>query len=124
VSQTPFASNDLTTILADPNVESIYVTGAAGRPTVLSGALLGGVAVQGQYVRVQLSEVAPAYPSIISPMSLSPKIWLDGKDIDGDGLTNDNPANNATVTSWTDKSGNGNDPTLQNAVYRASSPIQ
>jgi hypothetical protein len=124
VSQTPFASNDLTTILADPNIESIYVTGAAGRPTVLSGAMLGGVALQGQYVRVQLSEVAPAYPSIINPLSLSPKIWLDGQDIDGDGLTNDNPSNGATVSSWIDKSGNGNHPTLQNADYRTSSPIQ
>src|SRR5688572_16513404 len=33
--------------------------------------------------------------------------WVDAGDIDGDGLTNDQPADGATVSTWNDKSGNG-----------------
>jgi len=39
----------------------------------------------------------------------SPVLWLDASDIDGDGDTNDNPADGVDVTIWADKSGNGND---------------
>jgi hypothetical protein len=33
--------------------------------------------------------------------------WVDAGDIDGDGLTNDQPADGTTVSTWNDKSGNG-----------------
>lgn len=36
-------------------------------------------------------------------------LWLDASDVDGDGMTNDNPANGADVAIWADKSGHGND---------------
>jgi hypothetical protein len=39
----------------------------------------------------------------------NPVLWLDASDIDGDGDTNDNPADGVDVTIWADKSGNGND---------------
>ena len=35
-------------------------------------------------------------------------LWLDASDPDNDGNANNNPANNTTVTSWTDRSGRGN----------------
>ena len=46
-----------------------------------------------------------------TPESLVSKqvLWLDASDIDGDGDTNDNPADGDDVTIWADKSGNGND---------------
>jgi parallel beta-helix repeat protein len=46
-----------------------------------------------------------------TPESLvsNPVLWLDASDIDGDGDTNDNPADGGDVTIWADKSGNGND---------------
>lgn len=51
VSQDPFASGaTLSGILADPNVESKFITGEAGRPTQVA------FGKQGQYVRVQLSD--------------------------------------------------------------------
>ena len=37
--------------------------------------------------------------------------WFDAQDIDGDGLTNDNPADAAHVPTWIDKSSAGNDLT-------------
>jgi len=40
--------------------------------------------LQGQYVRVQLTTTGST-ASFIDPMTLSPKIWLDAMDIDGDG---------------------------------------
>ena len=54
VSPVPFASDDLDTILADNQVTSFFVTGAAGRPTELP------ISTTGKYVRVQLSKEAPA----------------------------------------------------------------
>ena len=54
---------------------------------------------------MQLSEPAPPTITYQAPTNIDGlKIWLDGKDIDADGLTNDNPANGAAVTSWLDKS--------------------
>ncbi len=49
-----------------------------------------------------------------SPLELSPSIWLDGYDIDGDGDTTDNPSDGATISSWKNKSpaGSTNDPTF------------
>jgi len=35
-------------------------------------------------------------------------LWLDASDPDNDGNASNNPANNSTVTSWTDRSGRGN----------------
>jgi hypothetical protein len=34
--------------------------------------------------------------------------WYQANDLDGDGLTNDNPANGAAVSQWSDKSGYNN----------------
>ncbi|KJF43258.1 DUF7507 domain-containing protein [Draconibacterium sediminis] len=39
------------------------------------------------------------------------ELWLDASDPDGDGNPGNNPADNTDVTTWTDKSGNGNDVT-------------
>lgn len=49
-----------------------------------------------------------------SPLELSPTIWLDGYDIDGDGDTTDNPTNGANISWWNNKSsaGSTNDPTF------------
>ena len=49
-----------------------------------------------------------------SPDEFNPIIWLDATDIDWDGATNDNPSNNANVTSWINKSTawTTNNPTL------------
>lgn len=57
---------------------------------------------------------APTLPSMqayaadpFEPSELSPIVWLDATDIDGDGDTLDNPANAATVSSWVNKSSAG-----------------
>lgn len=42
-------------------------------------------------------------------LSISPDIWLDGTDIDGDGASSNNPTGN--LTTWEDKSTNNNDAT-------------
>ncbi|MFC1659029.1 LamG-like jellyroll fold domain-containing protein [Pseudomonadota bacterium] len=39
------------------------------------------------------------------------KLWLDAEDIDGDGDTTDNPADSSDISTWSDKSGNGNHAT-------------
>ncbi|WP_297093144.1 T9SS type A sorting domain-containing protein [uncultured Draconibacterium sp.] len=39
------------------------------------------------------------------------ELWLDASDPDADGNPGNNPADNTDVTTWTDKSGNGNDVT-------------
>jgi cysteine-rich repeat protein len=120
VSQDPFVSGaTLNDILADTNIESRYVTWAAWRPSIIS------LWKQWQYVRVQLSKPAPSAINYQAPTNIPwLKIWLDGKDIDADGLNNDNPANGAAVTSWLDKSWNGNHPTLStNLVYDTSSNL-
>lgn len=36
-----------------------------------------------------------------------PKVWFDALDIDADGDTGDNPANNGNVTAWKNKSTGG-----------------
>ena len=54
-------------------------------------------------------------------------LWLDAADPDNDGNANNNPTNGSGVTTWTDKSGNGNDATILSGqgtpTYRTSSPI-
>ncbi len=47
------------------------------------------------------------------PLELSPQIWLDATDVDGDGATNDNPSNGGTITAWKNKS----------AAWAANDPI-
>ena len=47
-------------------------------------------------------------------------LWLDGRDIDGDGATNDNPADGASVQTWEDKSGRNNDATQGTPANRAT----
>ncbi|WP_276132624.1 choice-of-anchor L domain-containing protein [Polluticoccus soli] len=37
------------------------------------------------------------------------RTWLDASDIDADGNSGNNPANNSAINTWNDKSGNGND---------------
>lgn len=52
-----------------------------------------------------------------SPLELSPIIWLDASDVDGDGDTNDNPSNGSTtLSSWINKSSlwSTNNPTIVN----------
>jgi hypothetical protein len=50
-------------------------------------------------------------------------LWLDASDIDGDGDTNDNPADGVVVTTWADKSGNGNDAGGRNVPSYSTSAI-
>lgn len=54
------------------------------------------------------------------PLELSPKVWLDAMDMDGDGDTADNPANNTVVTSWVNKSsaGSANNPVITTGTLR------
>ena len=47
-------------------------------------------------------------------------LWLDARDIDGDGDTRDNPAHGQPIDRWTDKSGCGNHAT-QNVPDRQPS---
>ncbi|MFC1659796.1 hypothetical protein ACFL0U_04490, partial [Pseudomonadota bacterium] len=45
-------------------------------------------------------------------------LWLDAEDIDGDGDTTDNPSNGSNISTWSDKSGSGNDASQGNATYQ------
>lgn len=45
-------------------------------------------------------------------LSLTPEIWLDGMDIDGDNTNGNNPT--GALSTWQDKSGNNNDATQTN----------
>lgn len=57
-----------------------------------------------------------------SPLELSPKIWLDGLDIDGDGDTGDNPGDGDDIIAWVNKSSAwaANNPSLTHGVLRYS----
>ena len=57
-----------------------------------------------------MTALPPFNPKQISGCQL----WLDGADPAGTGVA---PANGATVTSWTDKSGSGNSVTLPSLTY-------
>ena len=50
--------------------------------------------------------------SSFDPLTLNPKIWLHGNDVDGDGDIGNNPPDESILASWIDKSGNGNNPTI------------
>ena len=39
-----------------------------------------------------------------SPLELNPKIWLDGRDVDGDGDEGDNPSDGSSFATWVNKS--------------------
>ncbi|MFK8007335.1 MAG: LamG-like jellyroll fold domain-containing protein [Saprospiraceae bacterium] len=52
VSETPFSSNDLSALLADPNVASYYQSTDAGFPTTMN------ISRVGRYVRVQLTSTS------------------------------------------------------------------
>jgi len=62
----------------------------------------------------------------LDPLSIDGCVlWLDGDDIDGDGDTNDNPANGAPVNVWEDKSGLSHDAHRTGLVdpsYNAAGP--
>ncbi len=45
-------------------------------------------------------------PTSPGGVSTDLELWLDASDIDGDGISGNNPADGDTVTSWADKSGN------------------
>ncbi len=47
-------------------------------------------------------------------------LWLDPHDIDGDGLTTDNPNNGDTIQTWHDKSGKKNDAVQTVLTHRAT----
>ena len=51
-----------------------------------------------------------------SPLSLSPELWYDGSNPSGTGT----PSDGASIATWVDLSGNGNDGTCTNATYSAS----
>lgn len=54
-------------------------------------------------------------------------LWLDASDPDNDGDNTNNPANGTSVTSWSDRSGNGNNARILSSqgspTYRPSSNI-
>lgn len=54
-------------------------------------------------------------------------LWLDASDPDNDGDNTNNPANGTSVTSWSDRSGNGNNARILSGqgspTYRPSSNI-
>jgi len=58
-----------------------------------------------------------------SPLEFSPKIWLDGSDIDGDGDTNDNPSDGSTISTWVNKSSawSANNPTVTHSSIQFTS---
>ncbi len=49
-----------------------------------------------------------------NPLDLSPKIWLDATDVDGDGNSWNNPSDGSNISSWNNKSSlwSINNPTL------------
>jgi Glycine rich protein len=65
--------------------------------------------------------IKQVYPSVFSPLQLSNcSLWLDAKDIAGNGTTR---TNGATVSTWVDKSGNGKNLTAVNTPTYASSNL-
>ena len=72
---------------------------------------------------VSITQVAYANPGGISS---TPLLWLDATDIDSNTSTA-NPAESATVSTWTDKSGNGNNASVLSGqgtpTYSATSGI-
>lgn len=41
--------------------------------------------------------------SLYNPLLLNPAIWLDARDLDGDGNEANNPALGSTITQWVNK---------------------
>ncbi|MFK8075616.1 MAG: LamG-like jellyroll fold domain-containing protein [Granulosicoccus sp.] len=56
-----------------------------------------------------VSADASAAPGGVDPSAR--RLWLDASDIDGDGISGNDPAHGAGVATWVDKSGNGNNAT-------------
>lgn len=81
-------------------------------------SLTAGVDIEMPYLLGQAYAADP-----FSPLELSPVIWLDGEDIDGDGDTGDNPGNNSTITTWVNKSSAGaaNNPTVTHGTIKFAS---
>ena len=71
------------------------------------GISLTGTREPGVDVFVSVTDVDSL--SQFDPLTISGlKLWLDASDMDGDNETTDNPSNGSSITTWTDKSGNGN----------------
>jgi hypothetical protein len=54
--------------------------------------------------------------AVVAPAA--PILWLDANDIDGDGISSNDPADNSNVAIWVDKSGYGYDFTQGNDALR------
>lgn len=63
-------------------------------------------------IDIDLIPQAEAAITYFDPSELSPIVWLDGEDIDGDGDTTDNPSNGTTITTWVNKWTNWQNPTV------------
>ena len=60
----------------------------------------------------------PVYAQIATPLEVPDLVfWVDAEDVNGD---NTEPANGATVSTWVDKSGDGNDLTLEGGTVTYS----
>ena len=56
----------------------------------------------------------PVYAQIATPLEVPDLVfWVDAEDVNGDNTV---PADGATVSTWADKSGNGNDLTLEDGT--------
>ncbi len=66
--------------------------------------------------------ISKALPStqLFSPLNFSPLLWLDAADTLGNGVV---PANNVSVSTWIDKSGNGRNGTFAGTagIYQSNS---
>ena len=55
-----------------------------------------------------LVAISAAQAAAPDDISINQRAWFDAVDIDADTDYTDNPANNALVPNWSDKSGSGN----------------
>ncbi len=66
----------------------------------------------------------PLSTNIVTPNNENIVFRFEASDVDGDGLTSDNPADGSAIVSWQDKSGNNNDTiTSGNSPDFASSSV-
>ena len=97
-------SNDYPT---DTSFGSITFSAGAGAFT-LSGnriALCGSITNHATAQQILALDVSDG-STFWTPASMATDLWLDANDINGNFLTNDNPANGTSISLWTDKSGN------------------
>ncbi|MFZ4540429.1 MAG: LamG-like jellyroll fold domain-containing protein [Rickettsiales bacterium] len=122
-----FAAPNATPLLANPGMGGFVET--SGHRHLNAGGYVDLTAASGERGTYFLDptnimiygNVDPAFVSTDASINIDStlKIWLDGQDINGDGIAN-NPANGTSIVSWIDKSGNANNATLAGTTYNST----